>query len=785
MINIKRGLFALAAAGLAPPILAQSFAFERIVQIENQPITDVRVELTKKERFKEDNTDESAYQAAISKAAESKSGNRPSSGVLEEVIVTAQKRAERLIDVPQSLTVLSADDLTKLGALQFTDFANTVPGLTFQTATPGWTQVTLRGVTAGFDVSPTVASYVDDVPYGSTTSFARAGQLALDMSLSDLDQIEVLRGPQGTLYGASTMGGLLKYVTRLPDMNRMGGSAKVSISGTQNGGTGYNVATSINVPLSNKVALRASGFMNHGDGYIDNIGLGQKDVNSSDRYGGRLDLLLTPTDRFSVRINGFVQNISSDGLGIADFNLNGTPVYGSLIQRRFVTSSFDTRFRLVSGTANYDFGPAMLTSVSSYQSAQGQFFIDFGPTIAPAHAAALQRSVGGVGVTVDSDTDKFTQEVRLASESGGVFEWLIGGFYTRESSEDISGTSLMVDSVGIPFTPPFSFLNVTSIPSTYEEYAVFGDLTWRLTKKFDVTGGVRYARNSTTFAQDVISAETSAVTSLIPETRSVDHPITYLASARYYFNNQATGYLRYATGYRPGGPNFLAVDPVTGDRIGLPEFEADELKSYEAGFKAETTDHRFGLDLAAYYIDWSDIQITIVQGGIVGRGNAPGATVRGAELTLTARPTNGVSLTGAFGFTNARMSEDAPTLRARANERLPSVPRFTGALNADYEIPRGNLQPTIGATLRYVGERPASYDAATSPPQYWLPAYEAVDLRAGLVFGAFSTQLYVHNLLDERGQVAPRMSGITAATGPYAVAILQPRTFGVRVSTSF
>jgi outer membrane receptor protein involved in Fe transport len=215
--------------------------------------------------------------------------------------------------------------------------------------------------------------------------------------------------------------------------------------------------------------------------------------------------------------------------------------------------------------------------------------------------------------------------------------------------------------------------------------------------------------------------------------------------------------------------------------VGPPTFEADRLKSYEAGVKAETADRRFGVDLASYYIDWSNIQIIVTRGAFSGIDNAPGgASVRGAELTLTSRPTNSFTVTGAFAYQDASMSQADPDLGADKGERLPNVPRFTAALSADYELPVASFQPTIGATLRYIDDRTASFDSPPAAPQYHMPDYVSVDLRAGFTFGRVNAQLYVRNLFDEIGQVSA-----TTLTGQPRVAILQPRTIGISATMQF
>jgi iron complex outermembrane receptor protein len=687
------------------------------------------------------------------------------SGQIPEIIVTAQKREERLIDVPQSLTVMSAADLARLGATQFSDFANTVPGLSFQTAGPGFTSVTLRGTTTGYDISPTVGIYVDDVPIGSSTTFVQAAQTALDVGLFDLNRIEILRGPQGTLYGASTMGGLLKYVTTPPDTTAVGGNAQVGVSDTAHGGVNYNVASALNmVIVPNAGAVRLSGYESHDGGYIDNLARAQNDANRSDNYGGRVDLLFTPTDALSIRAVGSLQNISSDGEATVDYTPAGKP-YGALGQYRSLAEPFTSRFRLGSLTVAYDFGGATLTSISSYQTDYESNNYDISSIYVP-----IFRSIGdhytAIGLPSTQSTDKFTQEVRLASRANGQIEWLLGGFYNHESSYINQYLVGFVGRSGSPVPP-----QAPPDSSKYEESAGFGDLTWHLTQKFSVTGGLRVAHNDQSY--------TAAPN---PTVRSSESVTTYLANARYQFNDRATAYLRYATGYRPGGPNIRLPDPVTGKLLGPAAFQADKLASYEGGFKAETSQHRFGFDFALYHINWSNIQVLAIQDGIAYRTNAPpGATVDGSELTLTLRPVDDLLVTGAFAYQHAWLDGAIAALGASEGERLPAVPRVTAAINGDYVILHNQLQPSVGATVRYVSDRLASLQPpAGFSSLYTLPSYTSVDLRTSMVFGSVNTQLYVHNLFDERGQLSDLYPQFGAR-----IALIQPRTIGVLASVKF
>jgi iron complex outermembrane receptor protein len=693
----------------------------------------------------------------------SSQGSLASSTVkLEEIVVTAQKREERLIDVPQSVTVLSPGEMAQQGAVQFRDYAASIPGLSFVSAGAGYTQLTLRGVTTGGDVSSTVGIYVDDVPYGSSTAFANGAQLGLDVGLFDLDRIEVLRGPQGTLYGASALGGVVKYVSKRPDAATFGVDSQLGVSDTASGGVSYNVSAAANLPvITERVAVRTSVYEAHDGGYIDNVTLNRGDVNRSDVYGGRLDVLITPNDALTIRVGGFLQNVSRAGTSLVDSTATGALVYGRLEQSRQLGEPFDQQFRLISGTVTYDFTAATLSSISSYQTANSKVVTDISSLYTPILQLYYGRSYSAVGFPLVDDTNKFTQEVRLVSKPGGSLDWLVGGFYTHETSTDLQYLDLY-DLAGQP--APNDVLSYTT-PSRYDESAAFGDLTWRLTYNLDVTGGIRVARDDLKFTQNGAGILGTSQ----PTVQSAENVVTYLGNARYRFSDSSTAYVRYATGYRPGGPNY--VGRLAGPDA-PPTFQADSLKSYEIGYKAETSDRRFGVDADIYYIDWSNPQIVAIRGGTGFKVNAPGgATVKGSELTLTARPVASLALMGAFAYQNAYVDQANADLGAYAGQRIPNVPRFTAAIRADYAFEGLQTKPTIGATVQHVTDRTTGFGATAFSDS----AYTMVDLRAGLTFGSVVTQLYVRNLSNVLGQ----------NLGPPKLSVIQPRTIGITATAHF
>lgn len=692
----------------------------------------------------------------------------------QEIVVTASKREERLIDVPQSISVLSTAQLQRSGAVQFRDFADTVPGLSLSTAGAGANRIALRGVTTGSDLGPTVGTYVDEVPFGSNTDFALGGLLTFDAGLFGLDRIEVLRGPQGTLYGASTMGGLIKYVTTAPDLSRLTVEGQAGLSYTRSGGANYNVSGAVNAPLADDVAgLRVSGFYSHDGGYVDNLARGEQDVNQSNVYGARVDLLLRPTERLDLRLGGFMQNIDREGEGTTDFLFSGQPIDGIYDQRRPYGEPFQQRFRLASATLNYDADFAKLTSITSYQTNRTNFVWDLSRNYVPLLRNALGRNYSAVGAPVSVKLDKFVQEVRLASTGGGMFEWLVGGYYTHEKSENKQALAPL-DLAGLPAV---NDIFTYRLPSSYKELSAFGNLTVRFSDKFDITGGARFAHNEIAFRQ----LGGGILGRSAPLRRAKDNVVTWLANARYHFSDRATAYARFATGYRPGGPNVITIDAGTGLPNGSPTYDSDTLESYEVGFKATTADNRFSVDVAGYYIDWNNIQIIVSRGGFSARDNAPGgASVRGAELALTARPAQGLVFSGAFAYQDAKLSKAEPRLQARNGERLPNVPRYTVTLNGDYQWKTGSLGPSVGATLRFVSDRKASFDAAVSRPQFDLGDYTALDVRAGMDLDIVKAQFFIRNLLNGRGKVALLNPDYGAR-----VAIMQPRTIGMLLTTKF
>ena len=726
-------------------------------------------------------------------------GATPASGpgdraaVIEEVIVTAQKRSESLQDVPSSISVLGGAQLESLQAAQLTDYAAYVPGFQVDSnGTPGAGQITLRGVAAGSFTSPTVGTYIDDAPLGASSKNTEGSSFALDLMPYDIERIEVLRGPQGTLYGASTMGGLLKYVMRAPNLEEF--EARVGLdasSVSEADDNGWGVRGGINLPLApGKLALRATYFNQTRPGYIDNGRTGLEDENELRQEGGRVSLLWQATDAFSVKLSGMLQQTEADGASTTTlFASNQQPVNGELTLRHIAEQPYEQELEFFSAALNWSLSWADFTSATSYSHME----VRSNPEITHEVGFLVQQATGGfvpvsqiqMPLTSSRDLDKVTQEFRLASPSGGKVEWLVGAFYTKEDYHlfqtlhtlFLDGSPVDLRPFGGPNLEPFGFFDD---PSTYEESALFGDVTFKFTPTFDLTAGVRLAHNRDRFHEHfeaVIGARDAIVT-------SEEDIFTYMVSPRWHLSEDTMIYGRVASSYRPGGPNVRLTEDIP------LSVDADTLVNYELGIKSNLLDRRLLLDAAVFYIDWKDIQVNAETADELGYiTNASRASNVGLEVTVEYRPVPGLRLGLNGSYLNAELTEDAdPSLNLPwfDGARLPLSAEWSGAVTANYELPlTGALNGEIGGGYRYVGNRLT--DVESDPDVRRLPSYDVLDLSVGVSSDNWTLRLYGKNVTDERALLTVSDTG----TDPVLLvpvlitSVLQPRTIGLSLDVRF
>jgi outer membrane receptor protein involved in Fe transport len=692
-----------------------------------------------------------------------------------EIIVTAQKRNEKLRDVPASISVLRGDMLERIGATSLADYATYAPGLTVNSGgTPGKTTIVLRGISTGGG-GPLVGTYLDDTPLGSSSGFARSASFQLDLLPYDLDRLEVLRGPQGTLYGASTMGGLLKYVLRPADPNKFDLRAGGLVESTASTGRPtWGGRTAVNVPLiAGILAIRASGFYQDNAGWIDNPVRGIHNENSSTEKGGRVALSWQPAPELTIRASALLQDIHSDGNAVVQ--LNGTtlePTFNKYSHAAQLPEPYTQRLRYYSLTGNYDAGFATLTSATSWSNSRNHSIVDESSIYVPFFQLfdPSAPSNGLSNFDLDVRLHKFTQEVRLASPTSEHYEWLVGGFYTNEHVLNLQAINAFdAQHVPVASITPFALVYW---PTTFKEYAAFGNLTYKFSHRFDISGGVRYSHNSQDYFQRLDGVLFGGST--IDTAKSSANVATWSASARFHPDNRSTLYVRAASGYRPGGPN-VPLPNVP------PSYKADRLVNYELGYKATLLNGALDIDLAAFYIDWSDIQITIVAPTGSFPGNGSKASSRGFEATGSYHLTHDLLLTTNAAYTDAHLNADVPSLSGKSGDQLPGSPHWTASAALDYVRPLDDGKKAIGGiAYRYRGSSLTSLQS--DPAALRIRRQSIVDAYVGLSVGPVDARIYARNLLNDRSYTTffDPDAGVSANFVP-----VQPRTFGLSFDTHF
>lgn len=686
---------------------------------------------------------------------------------LDTVTVTATRRREPVREVPLRVEILGTEQLERAGATSLVDYVGSQPGIDVKSdGGPGRGAVTMRGVSVGQQQISTVGMYVDEVAFGSSSAFVLGANTALDLSLLDLHHIEVLRGPQGTLYGASSMGGLLKYVTNEPDSSQFSGKVGLGLRGTKNGGLGHTESVVLNVPLSQDVAaMRVSAFNDHEGGYITAVGRAAgDDVNEGNTRGARVSVLIEPTSKMKLRLAATTQEIKRDGTNIVEYDpATGKPVYGDLTRNLSIGEPYSIKTTLGSADLEYDFGWARFNAIFSGQRQDGDTMQD---------ATALVGGFDYVALNNDSRLRKHTQELRLTSPRGTV-EWLLGFFNTKEDGH--VGQRLFGQPTG---TQGSMDLTTTGQPSDYKERAFYGDLTWNWSPAWSLTVGARVAKNEQEYGVLVDEVPTSQGT-------SEDTAKTYLGTLRYSIDQDSAVYFRAASGYRPGGPNSPAIDENGNVIPGTPtSFSHDTLWSYELGYKADLLAKRLSIEAALYDIHWKDLQQPQALGVSQIVVNAGKARVKGLELAARYLVDARWALDGSLAWTDAELTEDAPAL-GPAGSRMPNTAKFAYTLGVRYAYSAGGHPSYAGLGVRHVGQRNAGFEAAgSSVPNFSMPGYTLADANWGMDLGNWQITAFVRNIFDKRA-IQAADTALTAFGLPLNVTNVQPRTIGTTVNYTF
>ena len=726
--------------------------------------------------------------------------------VLDEIIVTGsrderQRSAEAYVqNVPASVSVVSGARLEAQKLEQLADYAAYIPGTgTVSAGVPGSAYVIIRGIQPLTDAPP-VTYYLDDTPIGVSGNWAYTSTLGLDLPTYDLERFEVLRGPQGTLYGAGSQIGVIRYVFKQPNVRDF--EARVGVDGSTIDGAskmGGSIQAMLNAPLvEGFLGVRVSAYASYTPGYIDNLYSGAKDTNALRVYGGRIAALWQPTESISVTIKALLHRVEADSAddvvtpGAATVPDTGAawfakPLgsYGDLATSAAFLNPYDKSLNLYSATLHWKPGSAEIVSATAWSSNRFFYASDSSDVIGGYYPQWSRGAVPpGLALSArDIDHEKFSEELHVVSPLGRPFEWMLGGFYTREDVTDRQYTYAFDKSYHpIAFFAPS--LNFSTLPSTYKELAIFGDLTWRFTQHVDLAGGIRYSHN----AQQANQAFGSwNIPTSYDHGRSSEGAVTWMATARFRFTPDVMLYGRVATSFQPGGPN--------GSTPGIPlTVKGENLTNYESGLKAEFLERKALVDLSVFYIDWRDIQIGVSNGTAGYLANAGHAFSQGLELTSSYSPLPGLTLGLNAAYTQCELISVIPAANyVLTGYQLSNVPKWSLSSTVDYTWALTNLwRAHVGGGFRWIGQEWSGFGAVndhTGYPAVVLPSYSVLDLNARIAKGPLTLKAFARNVMDKRAVLQSGTAVDYVANPPTPVSIyhnlLQPRTVGVGFDYEF
>jgi iron complex outermembrane recepter protein len=744
--------------------------------------------------------------------------------VLQEVIVTATRRAERLQDVPESISAFSSADIAKRGLTQMDDYARLVPGLSISDREPGGTTVVFRGVaSSGLQYGAVSSSglYLDEQP------ITQSGR-SPDPRLIDVERIEALRGPQGTLYAASSQSGTLRVITNKADPTKFDAWAEALLSSTASGGTGHDVSAMVNVPLvADKLALRLTGFTAEDAGFIDRVladsqggtftneDVVKKDVNKHNTEGGRASLRWDATENVNLTLGAIFQNAKADGHG--DINLD----VGDLKQVRFENESLKDDWYQTALTLNASlpFGEATVSAsyfdrdfryeadASDYDFAFNQNAINYG---------AVVYDFGGDprGLATNHEKTKITTfEARLASKAGteSRWGWLVGAVYSEEKGHTEFG-SFINDYADTPSFAAFSayetYLTGNPLAPTdqwflgrydteLDQTAVFGELSFDVTENFTITAGGRWFDYDRQFAQvQEQPVGFSGFSRLDGNQKTSEDGTVAKLNLTYRFDKDRLVYATYSEGFRVGGSNPLK--PASA----LPrDYKSDTLENIEVGTKNEFFDHRMRLNLSAYYMKWKDfaVQVEDPQPAVFQLGfvNLPTAEIKGVEGDFAFSVTDEWQIDGTFAWNDAKTAEattltvtDADdetfTFAVEKGARLPLTPDWSANLGVEFRPGTTLLggKPFARVDYSYVGASVNSLEGIESVvsgnPVQRQDAYQIGNPRFGIDGEKWSGSLFVDNFTDERADLF-----LNNRWKVQRQAINRPRMVGVQIRYQF
>ncbi|GLK44924.1 MULTISPECIES: TonB-dependent receptor [Novosphingobium] len=729
--------------------------------------------------------------AADDAAADTASGS--------EIVVTSLKREVRLQDAPASITSISDDTLRAASLDSANDLARAVPSLTITDAGPGQRRITLRGIRSAGDAQ--VGIYYDETPVaGPPGTTSDPGGSQSDFKLFDLERVEVLRGPQGTLYGAGAVGGTIRLVTRKPDFE-FGGRIDVGATTTEGGGEGYQINAAVNVPIVKDVlAVRGVYFRRQNDGWVDNPGLGLTGINSERSDGGRILVRFIPASWLTI--DGAAHFLYTEG-GASTWS----PSAGKYNAVNASQVPYEDKQRLYSLSAHAELGFADLVATTSYQDRDTLVTRDPTPLFnsfrtasgcathftaatcaTPAGFAAYNSYVDSLTPVIyyqpQSVTD-WTSELRLQSNNSSWFQWTVGGFYEDRDAKVLSEARRTNASDGSQVVGATPLLQ-RHVVDYLKQKAAFGEIAVTPVEGLTVTGGLRYYSYDKTVGGDTTIGLDILRTRVTPWAlyKTKNTGWLYKANVSWKAADNVLVYGQVATGYRPGGVNQV---------LGLAQalaYSPDKLTTYEGGIKTSFGGDALILNLGGYITDWSDMQVSINSGSFVYLGNAGAARIKGVEAEATLNPARGLTFTVNAAFTDAKLTQDQVpdgvtplATTARKGDKIPFIAPQTIGIAGQYEwaLGSGGWSALLRGDLGYVGGSRADF-RPNALGYRKVGDYTLANARIGVKNDRYGIYFYVNNLTNT---VARQSAGNTLGGTTETVTTLPPRTYGINLTGSF
>lgn len=726
-----------------------------------------------------------------------------SPSAVEEIVVTASKRGSQLIqDVPITVQAISGDRLDETGALDFNDYFRLVPGLSVNDQGPGHKTYIIRGISSAG--AGTVGLYFDETIVTGEFLSSEGGRQP-DIRMFDMDRIEVLKGPQGTTFGSSSLSGTIRWIPNSPDLSQFDADVGGTLNSTRDADSpSWTVNAMVNVPLvTDRFALRLAATAINKEGYIDTRFA--EDVNNDQSEAIRAMLALQATDNLLLSLTAMLQNSETDGRsGHMDLlldlpaspSLNGGPAPSDHWNNALSVEPFDDDIDLYNLKGEYTADWGTITATTSILDRKTDFFRDASAEIEIITGFTFPADGAGQTTIIQPQDRKLTSgELRFASDWDGPVQVLVGGF-TQKEERDFQSAVITVDPATGRVTDSSIALLDRLVNTEIVEVAAFGELTWQATDRLALTGGARW------FDFD-LDEQATAVTGF-PGTpgsgpgnplSSQESDTIFKFNVAYDFTDDLLGYATFSQGYRAGGTNDQTAASLAGVEIPAG-FGSDSVDNYEIGLKNTLMDSRLVFNAAAFYMDWTDIQVVrraIAPGGLqfAYRGNGGAAEVTGLELELQAYPSDVLQLGATVGYTSAELTEDLPVATDGLDgDELPYVPEYSLSLNGRYEFP---ALTWLGGTGFVGGDVTFQDDQAnrlrpTDPTYREIDGYSIVNLRIGIEGELWSAIAGVNNVFDEDETTAYTFNGNSqppVGFVPPGEVRPWPRTFFVSLRRSF